>query len=263
MSSPNCCPDDGPVDMQPRKLDEMRSPPAGDSDDVVDYMQQALTSARKAAYFWGSLTATVVPGYFGRKMGLVHDFLHWNFITDRCILGALPVVTKFGDSGNHLVQLAGQLRTKDQELGLVVACMEEIEIQGFGVPVITFADETAWRQYVNPDVEYCHVPLEDATADVSFDVVVSAVEQIYQCVDVRKETAYIHCKAGKGRSWMMVMCYLTTYGNMKYADAENLVRANRPQVSPSQPQRDFAMCFAQRMKACKNAASCLTRSQNV
>nr|CCC94641.1 conserved hypothetical protein [Trypanosoma congolense IL3000] len=219
--------------------------PAGQSSDsLTDTLQESLSSVSKAIYFWGSLTATVLPGYFGQKMGIVNDFHHWNFITDNCVLGALPVVTKVGESGDHLVQLREQLKAKSQVLGLVVACMEEIEIRGFGISMIQFADEAAWRYYVNPLVEYVRLPMADTTADVSPKDVAQAVDCIHRCISKRRQAAYIHCKAGKGRSWMVTMCYLTTYGGMTFEDAEKLVAARRPQVNPSESQRNFAMKFA-------------------
>ncbi|KAG8348143.1 Dual specificity phosphatase catalytic domain [Trypanosoma vivax] len=213
---------------------------------AVDALQQSLASARKAVYFWGSLAATVVPGYFGRKVGLTENFHHWNFITDHLILGAIPVVTRVGESGNHLAQLQSQLAQRGLKLGLVVACMEEVEIRGFGVSVITFADKVAWRQHVGPELEYLHLPMADGTSDAPFDDVASAVDKMHLRI-LEKKAVYVHCKAGKGRSWMVTVCYLTTYGGMTFQDACDMVSAIRVQVKPSESQRAFAEAFARRM----------------
>ncbi|PKU66972.1 putative dual specificity protein phosphatase DSP8 [Dendrobium catenatum] len=51
-------------------------------------------------------------------------------------------------------------------------------------------------------------------------------------------TTYVHCKAGRGRSTTIVLCYLIEYKNMTPADALEYVRLRRPRVllAPSQWQ---------------------------
>lgn len=219
------------------------SPPPTDPDQEL---RESLNKAGKALYFWGSLVATAVPGYLGKKAGLTTTFLHWSFIEDDLILGALPVVTQVGSSGNHLVQLRDQLSERGQSLGLVVACLEEEEMDGFGVNLIQFAKEEDWYTYMGPEVEYLRVPMPDATAEVPLEAVVHAVDRIAACIRERHRAAYVHCKAGKGRSWMVVMCYLTTYGGLFYEQAVEVVQAKREQVNPSTSQICFAREFPQR-----------------
>ncbi|EAN94983.1 hypothetical protein, conserved [Trypanosoma cruzi] len=217
--------------------------------DVLLTLQESVACAGKAAYFWGSLVATLVPGYFGRKVGLTSGFLHWNFITDRLILGALPVVTRVGSSGNHLVQIREQLESRKQKLGLVIACLEDAEVQGFGLQMISFADESSWHEYVSPAVRYIRLPMPDTTANISFGSVLYAVKQMHHCIKEQNCVVYVHCKAGKGRSWMVTMCYLTSYGGMTFDDAEQLIRFTRSQINPSPSQRAFAAQFASRIPA--------------
>ncbi|KAG5500085.1 hypothetical protein JIQ42_04420 [Leishmania sp. Namibia] len=203
----------------------------------------ALSRAGKAAYFWGSLVATALPGYVGRVTGVTTDFLHWNWITEHVVLGAIPVVTQVGSSGDHLSQLRAQLDERHQTLGLVIACLEEEELNGFGMNVIQFAKEAEWRKRVNPRVEYVHVPMADTTANTPLVAVAEAVMRMEVCIKQRKETVYVHCKAGKGRSWMVTVCYLTTCGGMSFADAVELIQQKRVQVNPSAAQRQFAEEF--------------------
>lgn len=197
----------------------------------------------KSAYFWGSSLATVFPGYFGKKLGITNNFLHWNFITDQIILGALPVVTSWGESGDHLTVLKNQLAERGMTLGLVIACLEKEEMDGFGVKVVKFAKESNWRDSVNPDVEYIHLSFEDTSARIPFDDVAKAVEHLHMVTLNAKRAAFVHCKAGKGRSWMVVMGYLTTYGNMPFSVARELIKSKRPQVNPSKDQVMFASSF--------------------
>lgn len=197
----------------------------------------------KSAYFWGSSLATVIPGYFGRKVGLTKNFLHWNFITDQMILGALPVMTSWGESGDHLNVLKEQLNAKSMKLGAVVACLEKEEMSGFGVKVVEFAKEENWRDVVNADVQYLHLSFEDTSARISFEEVAKAVEKVHIILQNPEMAVFVHCKAGKGRSWMFVMSYLTTYGNMSFSEAQETVKQKRPQVNPSTEQIMFASSF--------------------
>ncbi|KEG13413.1 dual specificity phosphatase [Trypanosoma grayi] len=226
--------------------DKGQQPHTDDFVAAIDNVRQSVAVVGKAAYFWGSLFATVVPGYFGRKLGVTTGFLHWSFITDRLILGALPVVTQVGSSGNHLAQLREQLKSRNQQLGLVIACLEDIEIQGFGVEIVRFADEPCWHHHMGSTVAYISLPIVDTTAEISFEDVANTVKEMDLCISQRQCAVYVHCKAGKGRSWMLVMCYLTTYGKMTFGQAETLIRDMRPQINPSPSQQAFASQFASR-----------------
>ncbi|GET89113.1 hypothetical protein, conserved [Leishmania tarentolae] len=202
-----------------------------------------LSRAGKAAYFWGSLMATALPGYVGRVTGVTADFLHWNWITEHVVLGAIPIVTQVGSSGDHLSQLRVQLQERNQTLGLVIACLEEEELNGFGMNVIQFAKEADWRKLVNPQVDYVHLPMADTTASTPLAAVAEAVMRMEACIKERKQTVYVHCKAGKGRSWMVTMCYLTTCGGMPFSEAVELIQQKRIQVHPSPSQKQFAEEF--------------------
>lgn len=201
------------------------------------------STASKAAYFWCSLMATAVPGYIGRKVGVTPTFSHWNFITDRVILGALPVLTQVGESGNHLMQIKERLASQQLTLGMVVACLEAAEMDGFGVRVISFAKEKDWRDIVNPNITYLHVPFVDTSAAINFEAIAQVVVQMHDCIS-QGQAVYVHCKAGKGRSWMVVIGYLTTFGKMTFKEACDLVKAKRNQINPSTSQRIFASEFS-------------------
>jgi hypothetical protein len=211
----------------------------------TDGVVSAASQFSRAAYFWGSLVGTAVPAV-AKKIGITDHFDHWNFITDRLILGALPVMTQIGSLGNHLVQLREQLGTRHQTLGLVVACLGMEEMNGFGVQVVEFAHEEHWHAYISPAVEYVYLPMHDGTADVTMEHVRLAVDRLHEVLDGKKECAYVHCKAGKGRSWMVTVCYLATYGGRTFENAEAMVYMARHQVNPSRSQREFAMDFCKK-----------------
>jgi len=217
------------------------APSEEESPDTAAQLSDVLTHFGKATYFWGSLLATALPGYVGQKTGLTHNFKHWNYITDHLILGALPVLTSVGSNGNHLLQLKQQLDDRHQVLGLIVACLEAEEMDGFGVSLIEFAKKESWAS-INPNIKYTQVSMTDTRADTSLDSVAAAVAEMQSTIEAG-EVVYVHCKAGKGRSWMVVMCYLTTRLGMDFAAAERLVSGQRPQVNPSEEQRQFVRHF--------------------
>ncbi|KPA79414.1 hypothetical protein ABB37_05259 [Leptomonas pyrrhocoris] len=228
--------------LPPPKPSSVASPTSdGELDDAG--VTAAFARAGRAAYFWGSLVATAVPGYVGRMAGVTTDFLHWNWVADKVVLGAIPVVTQVGSSGNHLLQLKEQLEQRHETLGLVVACLEEEELDGYGMNVIQFAKEADWRKNINADVEFVHLPMTDTTASTPLPAVAKAVMKMEECIRQRGQTVYVHCKAGKGRSWMVVMCYLTTYGGMAFAEAAEVIQEKRVQVNPSAVQKQFAEQF--------------------
>eukprot|EP00796_Vickermania_ingenoplastis_P003735 gene3735-2632_t len=218
-----------------------RSDPAGDAASPAGSTSSA-SNLLKCSYFYSSLLATAIPGLLGKKTGITPDFDHWNFIEDKVILGALPVLTRCGDSGDHLTVLREQLRERNLQLGLVVAALEDVEMKGFGLKFVEFAQENDWRRCINPTIEYHHVAFEDTTAKVSFDAIAEAVEHMERVVDSGM-AVFVHCKAGKGRSWMIVIGYLTAVRGMPFHMAEALVKEKRRQVNPSVEQKFFATEF--------------------
>ena len=46
----------------------------------------------------------------------------------------------------------------------------------------------------------------------------------------RKEAVYVHCKAGKGRSWVVAACYLIAHEGLSLAETVNALKERRPQV---------------------------------
>lgn len=218
------------------------APSPNSSDQSNMFSGDALGKVGKAAYFWGSLVATAVPGFLGVRTGLVKDFEHWNWIVDHLLLGGLPVITKVGTSGNHLEQLKQQLESRGEWLACVVACMEPEELDGFGINVIQFAKEADWRSTINPDLDYILLAMEDGAANTTTGAMARTVERMDHWLKLGK-AVYVHCKAGKGRSWMTVVCYLTTLAGMPYDVATDLVRQRRGQISPSADQKIFARNF--------------------
>ena len=185
--------------------------------------------------FWGSLLATAVPGYVGRKLGLTTEWKHWNWVTDKLILGALPVKSSVGSAGDHLSKLSKQLEEYHQRIGLVVSCVQPEEFDGYGVTALEFVKHKDWTDALGV-TNFCMVPMVDFGAGVSFELLVDATERMFDTIHNKNECVYVHCKAGKGRSWVLTMCFLMAQEGMTFEAAELLVRTRRHQVNPSESQ---------------------------
>lgn len=243
--------------------------------------QKPLTSMEKVktgAYFWGSLVGKAVPAYLNSLTGALPNRKTWHFITDQLILGGVPLVTKVGSSGDHLGQLKRQIAEQIDpdtnsmgryQLGLVAACLTQAELDGFGMPMIEFAQQFHFQAEFGTNVVYAHLPMPDTTSEVSMEAVRKVVDLIHETVSenledalatfddkqnkVPKRCAYIHCKAGVGRSWMVLMCYLTTHGGRSFQNAEQLIRMTRTFVNPSDSQTQFVKDFIKKFDADERA----------
>jgi protein tyrosine phosphatase (PTP) superfamily phosphohydrolase (DUF442 family) len=210
----------------------------------------AVEGVARGAFFWGSWVATAGPGYVGRKIGLTDQdrFKHWNFITDYVILGALPVITQLGTSGNHLMQIQRHCQERNSRIGMVVSVITRSEMSGFGISYPRFAKHEDWRRDLGVEI-FEQVEVDDMTATgADFNSIRRVVEKMHRVATECKECVYVHCKAGKGRSWMVVICYLCTQMKMDFDEAIAYARSKRHQVSPSFAQIKFAKDFVEQYR---------------
>ncbi|KAL5569351.1 hypothetical protein UlMin_025926 [Ulmus minor] len=84
-------------------------------------------------------------------------------------------------------------------------------------------------------IEHLVIPTTDYLFAPSFVDISRAIEFIHKNACCGR-TTYVHCKAGRGRSTTIVLCYLVEYKNMTPAAALDCVWSRRPRVllAPSQ-----------------------------
>ncbi|GJT67554.1 putative dual specificity protein phosphatase DSP8 [Tanacetum coccineum] len=89
--------------------------------------------------------------------------------------------------------------------------------------------------YSAHDIDHLVIPTRDYLFAPSFYDIDRAVEFIHRNATSGK-TTYVHCKAGRGRSTTIVLCYLVEYKHMTPDSALEYVRSRRPRVllAPSQ-----------------------------
>lgn len=100
------------------------------------------------------------------------------------------------------------------------------------------------EDWLDADVEQCF----GATMDFSpptVETIHRCVEFIHSQVDVHKKTTYVHCKAGRGRSAVVVVAFLVQHRGMALEDAIVFTRAKRPHVSLHPKQRAVLTAFCE------------------
>jgi hypothetical protein len=151
----------------------------------------------------------------------------WNVIDSHLILGALPLKNK-----NHLEQLV------DINVGVVLSIVEKHEMLPiFGITPLTFDD----YDFENIDNIIVEVPDHNP---VPLETIINTIKILHKCVNNNK-IVYIHCKVGKGRSVMIVVCYLLKHGlnggRMMFESSEKVieyVKNLRPVINLNKRQMD-------------------------
>lgn len=89
--------------------------------------------------------------------------------------------------------------------------------------------------YQEHGIDHLVIPTRDYLFAPSPVDICRAVDFIHRNTTCGR-TTYVHCKAGRGRSTTIVLCYLVEYKNMTPAAALEYVRSRRPrvQLAPSQ-----------------------------
>ncbi|GLJ46162.1 hypothetical protein SUGI_0972440 [Cryptomeria japonica] len=160
--------------------------------------KRAFVGAGARVLFYPTLLYNVV------RNKLQPEFRWWDQIVQFLILGAVP----FRKDVHRL---------KDLGVVAVVTLNEPYETL---VPSSMYQDE---------GIKHLEIPTRDYLFAPSFEDIRQAVEFIHEHVIMGK-TTYVHCKAGRGRSTTIVLCYLVAHKGMNPVDAYAYVRSKRPRV---------------------------------
>ncbi|KAH7289146.1 hypothetical protein KP509_31G060000 [Ceratopteris richardii] len=125
------------------------------------------------------------------------DFRWWDEIEPFLLLGAVPFP-------RHVYRL------KSLGVEAVVTLNEPYE---------TLVSSSFYKSQM---INHLVIPTRDYLFAPSFENIERAVDFIH--------STYVHCKAGRGRSTTIVLCYLVKYRKMVPKDAFNYVQSKRPRV---------------------------------
>lgn len=163
----------------------------------------------------------------------------WTHIEPKLILGALPLQDK-----NHLEQLV-----QTEGVKAIVTMNQPVELlpNFLSTPV----SPAEWE---DAQVAQCF----GSTGDFSPPTLVTierCVEFIHEQVDVQQHTTYVHCKAGRGRSTVVVIAFLIQHRTMTLEEAFKFVKAKRPHVSLHPKQRQILHEFSEKCSLSSSAGS--------
>ncbi|KAF6159019.1 hypothetical protein GIB67_022174 [Kingdonia uniflora] len=138
------------------------------------------------------------------------EFRWWDEVDQFLLLGAVPFPTDVP-------------RLKNLGVGGVITLNEPYE---------TLVPTSLYHAH---GIEHLVIPTRDYLFAPSPMDINRAVEFIHRNASCGRIT-YVHCKAGRGRSTTIVLCYLVEYKQMTPAAALEYVRSRRPRVllAPSQ-----------------------------
>lgn len=184
-----------------------------------------------------------------QTMSLAGNWNFWDTIfevgTTKIVLGALPLT--IGAMGYVMRNDMEKLKTEGIEAVLSVVEVFENTSPGFIASPITPAE---WK---DNNIKQLQLPTPDFQT-ISLELIQRGVEFLRWNL-INNRSVCIHCKAGRGRSALILMCYLIKYHGFTAEEAFNLVRKNRNQAGFKQndPKYITLLDFERRCKAGKQA----------
>ncbi|XVF34948.1 hypothetical protein REPUB_Repub18cG0102300 [Reevesia pubescens] len=170
----------------------------------VDGAKRVLVGAGARILFYPTLLYNV----FRNK--IQSEFRWWDEVDQFLLLGAVP----FPRDVRRLKQLG---------VGGVITLNEPFE---------TLVSTSLYHAY---GIDHLVIPTRDYLFAPSISDISRAVDFIHRNASCGR-TTYVHCKAGRGRSTTIVLCYLVEHKHMTPAGALEYVRSRRPRIllAPSQ-----------------------------
>lgn len=193
------------------KIEELAEIDFDEKDDSVYGRQIVSVDAKRALVGAGArilFYPTLLYNVFRNKIQA--EFRWWDEIDQFLLLGAVPFPKDVP-------------RLKELGVGGVITLNEPYE---------TLVPTSLYHAH---GIDHLVIPTRDYLFAPSFVDINRAVNFIHENASCGR-TTYVHCKAGRGRSTTIVLCYLVEYKNMTPAAALDYVRCRRPRVllAPSQ-----------------------------
>ncbi|KAF8380555.1 hypothetical protein HHK36_028043 [Tetracentron sinense] len=170
---------------------------------VVTNAKRALILAGARALFYPTLLYNVL------RNKIQSEFRWWDMVDEFILLGAVP----FPSDVPRLTELG---------VRAVITLNEPYETL---VPTSLYHVSV----FNGHSIDHLVIPTRDYLFAPSFGAICQAVDFIHKNASCGK-TTYVHCKAGRGRSTTIVICYLVQYKQMTPDAAYEYVRSIRPRV---------------------------------
>ncbi|KAJ1263725.1 hypothetical protein BS78_09G208100 [Paspalum vaginatum] len=182
----------------------------GDGGEVVAVVRlrakRALVGAGARVLFYPTLLYNVLRNRFDG------EFRWWDRVDQYVLLGAVP----FSSDVPRLKKLGVR--------GVVT----------LNEPYETLVPTSLYQAH---GINHLEIPTRDYLFAPSLEHICRAVDFIH-CNEIEGGSTYVHCKAGRGRSTTIVLCFLIKYRNMTPEAALDHARSVRPRVllAPAQWQ---------------------------
>ncbi|CAH2041054.1 unnamed protein product [Thlaspi arvense] len=165
---------------------------------VVSDAKRVLVGAGARALFYPTLLYNVL------RNKIQSEFRWWDRVDEFIFLGAVPFP-------------ADVPRLKELGVSGVVTLNEPYE---------TLVSTSLYNAH---NIDHLVIPTRDYLFAPSYGDICQAADFIHENASRGKMT-YVHCKAGRGRSTTIVLCYLVEHKQMTPHDAYAYVRSIRPRV---------------------------------
>ncbi|KAL6981309.1 Phosphoric monoester hydrolase [Sarracenia purpurea var. burkii] len=165
---------------------------------VIRDVKRVLVGAGARALFYPTLLYNIVRNKFQS------EFRWWDRVDEFILLGAVPFP-------------ADVPRLKELGVSGVVTLNEPYE---------TLVPRSLYHAH---NIDHLVIPTRDYLFAPLFGDICQAVDFIHEKASCGK-TTYVHCKAGRGRSTTIVLCYLVEHRQMTPDAAYEYVRSIRPRV---------------------------------
>jgi protein-tyrosine phosphatase len=148
-------------------------------------------------------------------------------------------------------------------LGAVPFPSDVLRLKELGVCGVVTLNESYERLvpqslYEAHGIENLVLPTRDYLYAPSFENLCKAADFIHSYASCGK-LIYVHCKAGRGRSTTVVLCYLVQYKQMTPVEAYEHVRLHRPRVLLASAQQQAVQEFYHRRVKKAERSSCLDK----
>ncbi|TDH65286.1 hypothetical protein CCR75_000692 [Bremia lactucae] len=144
----------------------------------------------------------------------------WSHIEPKLMLGALPLQNK-----SHMEQLV-----KGEGVKAVVTMNQPFELLPNLISTPVSPEE--WKK---ARIAQCFGPTDDFSSP-SLETLERCVNFVYENV-IQQKITYVHCKAGRGRSTIVVVAFLVQYRSLSVEEAYQFVKSKRPHVRLHSKQR--------------------------
>lgn len=152
--------------------------------DLVKCFIDYIYGWRKYNYY----VETMIAKYLSYKL---LGGIWWNNIDDKIVLGAIPL-----HNLGHLEEF------KKENIGAVLSLLEDFEMQ----PTLHYFKPINEQDWINNGVNFLQVRTRDSYG-VDSDGMKECIGYILDNIGHGRKV-YVHCKAGRGRSASVVLCYL-------------------------------------------------------